>query len=115
MLKYDNNHPHADDWGGSVKAIPMIPSIEELERRAKVAGRTKCGNASKCDHVPHIWKDEKDNMLYLCTTAKSDMAADLSENSIQSAAAVLGRAIHWAYFYEVGLLDSKVWAEFCKG
>lgn len=115
MLKYDNNHPHADDWGGSVKAIPMIPSIDELNRRAKAAGRTKRDNASMCEYVPHIWKDYKDNMLYLCTTAKSDMAADLRDNTIQSAAAVMGRAIHWAYFYEVGLLDDKVWNEFCKG
>lgn len=115
MLKYDNNHPHADDWGGSVKAIPMIPSIDTLESRAQAAGRTKNGNASMREHVPHIWKDTKDNMLYLCTTAKSDMAADLSASSIQSAAAVLGRAIRWAYFYEVGLLDIKVWNEFCKG
>lgn len=115
MLKYDNNHPHADDWGGSVKAIPMIPSIDELERRAKAAGRTKCGNVSMRDHVPHIWHDKKDNMYYLCTTSKSDMASDLGENRIQSAAAVMGRAIRWAYFYEAGLLDVKVWNEFCKG
>lgn len=114
MLKYDNNHPHADDWGGSVKAIPMIPSIDELERRAKAAGRS-CNNASMCSHVPHIWKDNKDNMLYLCTTGKSAMAADLKNSTIQSAAAVMGRAVRWAYYYEVGLLDIKVWNEFCKG
>lgn len=113
MLKYDNNHPHADDWGGSVKAIPMIPSIDELESRAKAAGRISSGKYSKREHVPHIWRNYNDHTLYLDTASKRTQAELLSKHTIQSATSAMLSAVRWAYFYEVGLLDSKVWDEFC--
>lgn len=115
MLKYDNNHPHHRDFGGSVKAIPMLPSLDELERRAAAAGVSIHGNVSKLSHVPHVWKDNVDNMLYLCTIGTSVQKSRMSDNYIQSAASVAARAVRWALYYEVGLKDANVWRQFCKG
>lgn len=113
MVKYDNNHPHTNDWGGSAKVIPMSPSIDELENRAGAASRISSDKISMCTHLPHKWRDYNDHILYLDTANKHAQAELLDKHTILSAAAVMGRAIRWACYYEVGLLDTKVWDEFC--
>lgn len=106
MLKYDNNHPHPKDWGGSCKVIFLKPTVNELNARAmRLRGRG----------APHILSLPGYDEKYLCAISKADQAEMMRTGNVQGAAAVAARAIRYAYMYLVGLDDLATWNEVCSG
>lgn len=103
LVKYDNNHPHADNWGGSCRAYPIVPSVEEIRERARAAGR---------GFVPHIVRDTSQGMDYLCTISKANQREYLRKGLVQPAAQVAARSVWWATNYLIGLEDQAVWDTF---
>jgi hypothetical protein len=88
---YDNNHPHNNSYGGSVKAYFIEPTIEDLEKEFR---------ADLNQALPHILTDPKGNK-YLCTSERKNFIATDTMNS--SAASCLGWAVKWILSYELYL------------
>ena len=107
MLRYDNNHPHPHDWGGSCKTIFISPTVDDLNRRA----RAKHGKGA-----PHILSlPNARGEYYLCAISKDEQADMMKTGNVQGAAAVAARAMRYAYMFEVGMEDLTVWQELCRG
>jgi len=79
---YDNNHPHNNSFGGSVRVYSIKPDLEELTQEV---GR-----------LPHILIDGSGN-LYMCTARKEDIDKG---NIITSAAKSIGWAVKWIWIVE---------------
>ncbi len=105
MLVYDSDHPNNKDYGGSCKAFPLKPTIDEIKKRARNKGKL---------NVPHIIPKEMSPVdgPYLCTARRTDV--EDGKNAISTAVTTASWTAKWAYFYEIGLCDSDVWTEFCK-
>ena len=80
---YDNNHPHNNSFGGSVRVYSIKPNLEELVQAA--------GN------LPHLLRDQGGN-LYMCTARKEDV--DAGGNYVTSAAKSIGWAAKWIWIVE---------------
>lgn len=85
MVVYDNNHPHNNAFGGSLRVYSVQPDLNELY---KAAGR-----------LPHVLQDANGD-LYMCTARKEDI--DIG-NKTTSAAKALGWAAKWIYTVEAWL------------
>ncbi len=103
-LEYDSDHPKARS-GSSVKAIPLKPSINELQ---ETVNRTE-GVYPKT--LAHLLVDNDE--LYLCSTSSDKVSTDVdSEGGVTSAATSLRYATRWIYVFEAGLIDKEIWAKF---
>ena len=102
MLVYDADHPNNKNYGGSIRCYLVSPTIQELQRRARQAGR---------ESVPHLLRDENNN-IHLCTARTSDV--DTGVNLVTSAVTAAAWTIKWAYYYEMGLLYDTCWQAFCR-
>lgn len=79
---YDNNHPHNDSYGGSIKVYSIRPALEDLLK--------------ELGSLPHILKDNT-GYLYICTARKED----IDVGRVQSSAAVcIGWAVKWIWMVE---------------
>lgn len=106
ILVYDTDHPNNQSFGGSVKAIPIKPNLEEIQERARSLGKS---------YVPHIVPASLSkglDMQYLCTARITDVPDGKSRAA--SAVTAASWAAKWLYFYEAGLVDDVIWKEFCK-
>jgi len=90
MAVYDNNHPHNDSYGGSVRIYSIKPALEELLQEA--------GN------LPHIIREDDGN-LRICTARKEDVDAGI--NYTTSAAKSIGWAVKWIWMVE-GWLNGEL-------
>lgn len=92
---YDNNHPHNDNYGGSVKIYPVKPSLEELDEQLE-------------DSIPHVLRDSEGNM-YICTSRKEDFKIG---NTVTTAASSLTWAAKWIAAFELWLSGDLADGEF---
>lgn len=81
MAVYDNNHPHNDNYGGSVKIYSVDPDLDELQSQVGGSG------------LPHVLTDASGNR-YMCTARKSDVTTG---NVVTSAATSLRWAVKWTF------------------
>ena len=89
MVVYDNNHPHNNSYGGSLRVYSVQPDLNELY---KAVGT-----------LPHVLRDSNGD-LYMCTARKEDID---SGDKTTSAAKALGWAAKWIYAVEEWL-DGEV-------
>jgi hypothetical protein len=92
---YDNNHPHNDSYGGSVKIYMVDPDLEEMR---------------KIKPIPHLLPDSAGS-LYICTSRKEDVKIG---RVITSAASHLGWAVRWLSILELYLDDKVTYDEFSQ-
>lgn len=104
MLKYEKNHPANDSFGGSIRCVLLKPTVAELMKKARAAGRKD---------VPHLLSETKDgeSFVYLCTRLPNEVAAGKSNFSAVQA---VGYAADWILRFELGLRDKELWNhKFC--
>jgi len=101
MLVYDKNHPHNNNFGGSIKVCPIRPNEKDIKKMANDYGRKG---------VPHLLHDAGLG-TYLCTRRSEDVKDGTSEAN--TAVSVAGWAADWALHFELGLRNDKVWNKFC--
>ncbi len=89
MVVYDNNHPHNNSYGGSLRVYSVQPDLNELY---KAVGT-----------LPHVLRDSNGD-LYMCTARKEDIDSGAKTTS---AAKALGWAAKWIYAVEEWL-DGEV-------
>lgn len=108
MLIYDEDHPKAR-YGSSVKAIPISPSLEEMQ---KIVNSIP---AIKDKRIPHILRDSSNGELYLCSADTSNCKDDLNNGGITSAATSLRFAMRWINVFELAIHDpERSWPDFQK-
>lgn len=81
---YDNNHPHNNTYGGSVKVYAVEPDLETLQERLG-------------EPIPHLLKDAGGN-LYMCTARMEDVTTG---RTVTSAASSLSWAAKWISAFEL--------------
>ena len=81
---YDNNHPHNNTYGGSVKVYAVEPDLEDLQNRLG-------------ESIPHLLRDSGGN-VYMCTARKEDVA---SGDMVTTAASSLSWAAKWIAAFEM--------------
>lgn len=101
MLVYDSDHPSNVNYGGSVKAFLVAPSISEMQARARAAGRGQ---------IPHLLSEG--GTPYLCTARQKDV--ENGKERVTSAVTSAAWTIKWTYCYEGGLRDEGLWRRFCR-
>ena len=79
---YDNNHPHNDSYGGSIKVYSIKPSLEDL--------------LSELGSLPHILTDNA-GYKYICTARKDDVKVGRVQTT---AASCIGWACKWIWMVE---------------
>ena len=105
LLRYEADHPNNHGYGGSIHVTLVNPTYDELQRRAREAGRPG---------VPHLVRDrlsDGQEYVYLCTRAGDDIES--GETTITSAVQVAGWAADWAAHFEVALRNKDVWNSWC--
>ena len=101
LLVYMPDHPNNTGYGGSVKVIPLVPNLEQLQSRVK-ASKGKYFSATP--PVPHVVGiDTK----YLCTRAPNDI--EDGNTTITTAVQVAAWAAEWALYFELSMRDNRVW------
>ena len=101
ILVYDKNHPHNNNFGGSIKVLPIKPNKEDLKLLAKNNGRPG---------VPHLLHDDSLG-TYLCTRRTEDVEDGV--RTATTAVQVSAWAADWAIHFEVGMKDKRVWNKWC--
>ena len=106
MLRYEPDHPNNHSYGGSIRVIPLSPTLDEIRKRARDAGRPG---------VPHLvhgkYVDGKE-YTFLCTRRGEDVHD--GETKATSAAQTATWAADWALHFELGLRDKTVWNNWCN-
>jgi hypothetical protein len=95
---YDNNHPHNNTYGGSVKVYAIEPDLEKLSEELE-------------ESIPHTLTDEHDH-LYLCTARHEDVYAD--DNLVTTAASSLAWASKWIAAFELWMAGDLSTEEFSE-
>ena len=104
QLVYDKDHPNNHGFGGSIKVVPIKPSLDELKQIATRHGRPG---------VPHVISNESHFLSrYLCTRWPSDIAD--GSTIVASATQAAAWAADWAAHFEVGIRDACVWNKWCN-
>jgi hypothetical protein len=83
QVVYDHNHPHNNDYGGSLRVYSIMPDLDELE--------------DEHGSLPHTLHDSKGH-VYLCTSRPGDFKVGTTQTT---AAAALGWAIKWIAAFEL--------------
>ena len=95
MAVYDNNHPHNNSWGGSIRVYSIDPDLKEMTRDL---GR----------NIPHTLRDSQEH-LYLCTARKEDVHVGKVSTS---AASALAWAAKWIAVFELWLANEVTTEQF---
>jgi hypothetical protein len=82
MVVYDDNHPHNNSYGGSLRVYSLNPDLQEL--------------IQDVERLPHVLPDSVGD-LYLCTAHKDDIYTGAGA---ATAATALGWATKWIYVVE---------------
>ena len=102
LLVYMPNHPNNEGFGGSIKVIPLVPNLEQLQKRVTAS---KGRYFSSTPPVPHVVIENKTR--YLCTRDSGDI--EDGKTHITSAAQTAAWAAEWALYFELSMLDNRVW------
>ena len=104
LLVYDEDHPQIR-WGGSLKAYPVRPNIDEMQamlNRSHVTPKS----------IPHLLTDDE-SQLYMCTQHTDNIhAGQRKGEKVTTAAACLRYAMRWITVFELGLIDPTTWSKF---
>jgi len=92
---YENNHPHNNTYGGSVKIYSIEPDLNELYQ--------------ELGSIPHILRDSA-GQLYMCTAQASDVHA--SSDRSTTAASALSWAVKWITVFELWCAGDVTTAQF---
>ena len=84
MVVYDNNHPHNNSWGGSLRVYSVVPDLNAYARKKNL-------------NIPHTLRDSFGN-LYICTAHPGDF--DVGD-VITSASSAVGWAATWISKFEL--------------
>lgn len=101
LLVYMPDHPNNTGYGGSVKVIPLVPNLEQLQSRVKASKGKYFSSTPPVPHVVGI--DTK----YLCTRASNDI--EDGNTTITTAVQVAAWAAEWALYFELSMRDNRVW------
>lgn len=82
---YDNNHPHNNSYGGSIKVYSVEPDLDKMY--------------DELGGIPHVLRDSK-GYLYICTARMEDVKAG---NVVTSAASSIAWAAKWISAFELWL------------
>ncbi len=102
MAVYDNNHPHNNGYGGSVRVYSLKPKLENL---VDALGQ----------NLPHTLRDP-DGQLCMCTARPEDVlnGAGVNSNVYTSAATHIMHAAKWIKLVEdwlEGIVDDTLFQE----
>ena len=89
QLVYDHDHPHGDDFGGSITVVPIEPNLAEL--------REQLG-----EPIPHTLRHGDDGSLSICTVAADAFRHGRDHSS--TAASALAWASKWIAAFELWML-----------
>jgi len=93
---YDNNHPHNNSYGGSIKVYSIDPDLEEIQEDLE-------------QDIPHVLYDAGNN-LYLCTARAKDVAS--GKDMVTSAASSLAWAAKWIAAFELWMAGDLSTSDF---
>ena len=103
QLTYDKDHPNNHGFGGSIKVVPLKPSLDDLKKIAK---------DHKRPGVPHVIHNESHFLKhYLCTRWPKDIES--GDELVSSATQAAAWAADWAAHFELGIRNAKVWNKWC--
>jgi hypothetical protein len=98
LAVYDNNHPHNNGYGGSVKIYSINPTLEELQ--------VDVGKP-----IPHVYSDSIGH-LYMCTAGPEDIEVGANTTMVTTAATSLCWAAKWTYLVSLwldGLIGDEIY------
>ena len=104
LLVYRQDHPNNNAEAGSIRVVPLNPNPETLMKRVKESkGKYNLPNLT----VPHLLLEKSDNTIYLCTREAKDIES--GERAITTAVQTAAWAAEWALYFELSMIDNKVW------
>jgi hypothetical protein len=97
QLVYDHDHPHGDDYGGSISVFPIEPDLAAL-----------CEQLD--EPIPHTLRHEASGELSICTVAADAFSHERNHSS--TAASALAWASKWIAAFELWMLGDLSTAQF---
>ena len=97
QLVYDHDHPHGDDYGGSISVFPIEPDLAALREQLD-------------EPIPHTLRHEATGELSICTVAADDFRHHRNHSS--TAATALAWAAKWIAAFELWMLGDLSTAQF---
>jgi len=97
QLVYDHDHPHGDDYGGSISVFPIEPDLAALRDQLD-------------EPIPHTLRHEATGELSICTVAADSFKHGRNHSS--TAASALAWASKWIAAFELWMLGDLSTAQF---
>jgi len=97
QLVYDHDHPHGDDYGGSISVFPIEPDLNVLTEQLK-------------ERIPHTLRHEATGELSLCTVAAESFRH--GRDHCSTAASALAWSAKWIAAFELWMLGELSTAQF---
>lgn len=97
QLVYDHDHPHADQYGGSISVFPIEPDLARIAEELDEA-------------IPHTLCHEPSGELSICTVAPESFRHGADHCS--TAASALAWAAKWIAAFELWMLGELSTAQF---
>ena len=95
---YENNHPDASTYGGSIKVYSIHPDLANVER--------------ELGFIPHTLKDSQQE-IYICSSRQEDVRTKAQGNrGITTAASAMAWAVKWISGFELWMAGDLSTAEF---
>lgn len=89
QLVYDHDHPHNNDYGGSISVVPIEPDLAELAEQLE-------------EPIPHTLQHGDSGELSICTVAAESFRHGHDHSS--TAASSLAWAAKWIAAFELWML-----------
>ena len=89
QVVYDHDHPHNNDYGGSISVFPIEPDLKALE-------------AQMGESIPHTLRHQNTGELSLCTVEADAFRSGRNHSS--TAASSLAWAAKWIAAFELWML-----------
>lgn len=97
QVVYDHDHPHNDDYSGSIHVFPIDPDLDAI---ASELGES----------IPHTLRHEGSGQLSICTVEEKSFKASSEHSS--TAASSLAWAAKWIATFELWMLGELSTADF---
>lgn len=109
MLIYQNDHPLAESYGGSIQILPIYPRLKDIAQQTMELMLEKYGSYDRCSEIglglglPHIYRGQygRDEEYFICSAAPEYFKAEESHST--SAASALSWACKWCFLCEMWL------------
>ena len=97
QLVYDHDHPHGDDYGGSISVFPIEPDLNALAEQLD-------------EPIPHTLRHEASGELSICTVASESFRH--GRDHCSTAASSLAWAAKWIAAFELWMLGELSTTQF---